>query len=144
MKKRSVGGFVTGLVGIILGVPIGYYAYIVLALILGLGGFENLVYSIYLFVPAGILAIVGVCFYFTRAKLGGALMFVATVLYISPFICGVCAVIQTSGNTAEFILALLIGNIPTILLLISTILGLSAKPKVYIIPEDTNKTNETK
>ena len=144
MKKRSIGGFVTGLVGIVLGVPIGFYAYVILALILGLGGFENLAYSVYLFIPAGIIAIIGVCFYFTQARIGGTLMFIATVLYISPFVCGVYAVMQTSGSLGEIILALIIGNIPTILLLISTILGFLAKPRVFIIPENNNQTNTMK
>ena len=144
MKKRSIAGFITGIVGVVLGVPIGFYAYIILSLILGLGGFENLVYSVYLFIPAGIIAIIGVSLYFTQARIGGALMFIATVLYISPFVCGVCATIQAGENFAELILPLIIGNIPTILLLTSTILGLSARTKVYIIPENANQINETK
>lgn len=136
MKRRSIGGFVTGLVGILLGIPIGFYAYIVLALLLGLGGFESLAYSVYLFFVAGIIAIIAVCFYFTKAKIGGILMLIATLLYIIPFTCGVYASLSMDESVVGLIFALIIGNIPTLLLLISAILGLCAKPKTHLIPNN--------
>lgn len=129
MKRKSVSGFVTGLLGIIAGLPIGYYAYIVLALVLGLSNHNTLAYSVYLFLVAGIVAITGICFYFTKAKLGGIFMLIATVLYVIPFCCGLYALLLSGGNMGELLHALTIGNIPTILMLISSILGLCSKIK---------------
>lgn len=129
MKRKSISGFVTGLLGIISGLPIGFYAYIVLALILGLSKYSILAYSVYLFIVAGIVAIVGICFYFTKARIGGILMLIATILYVIPFCCGVYAQLTSNGDISELFLALTIGNIPTILMLISAILGLLSKPK---------------
>ena len=137
MKRRSIGGFVTGLIGILSGIPIGFYAYIILALILGLSGHGMLAYSVYAFYIAGIIAIVGICFYFTKARLGGMLMLIATILYIVPFGCGLYALLSSSGSIIELMFALIIGNIPTILLLISAILGLCSKAKAKISLEAT-------
>ena len=135
MKRKSIGGFITGLIGIVIGVPIGFYAYIVLALILGLGGFETLAYSIYLFYFAGIVAVTGICFYLTKARIGGILMLIATLLYLTPFICGLYAIISAGSSILELTFALIIGNLPTVLLIISSILGLCAKSKAKISPE---------
>ena len=131
MKTKSVSGFVTGLLGIVAGVPIGFYAYIVLALVLGLSNHNTLAYSVYLFLVAGIVATTGLCFYFTKAMLGGVFMLIATVLYVIPFCCGLYALISNNGNISELPLALIIGNIPTILLIISTVLGLKSKKNIW-------------
>ena len=132
MKRRSISGFVTGLVGILIGIPTGFYAYIILALLLGLGGFDVLAYSIYLFYIAGIVAIVGICFYFVKARVGGILMLISALLYFVPFACGLYATISLGEDATSMIFALMIGNIPTVLLLISAILGLCAKAKPTI------------
>ena len=139
MKRRSISGFVTGLVGILIGIPTGFYAYIILALLLGLGGFDVLAYSIYLFYVAGIVAIVGICFYFVKARIGAILMLLAAILYLVPFICGLYAVISSNESLIELMVALVIGNIPTILLLVSAILGFCAKAKPTISPETTEQ-----
>ena len=125
--RRSIGGFVTGVVGILIALPIAFYSYIVLALILGLSGFEELAYSVYSFLISGVFAIIAVCFYFSKARIGGILMLIATILYIIPFICGIYVIFSIGGVITDLLFALIIGNIPTILLLISAILGLRSK-----------------
>ena len=126
MKRKSVSGFITGLLGIIIGLPIGFYAYIVLSLIIGLSNAGIIVYSVYLFYIAGVIAILGICFYFKNAKIGGILMLVASILYLTPFLCGIFTTL-INNNLGELIFALIIGNIPTALLFISAILGLKSK-----------------
>ena len=136
MRRRSIGGFITGLIGIILGVPIGFYAYIVLILVLALGGHSLAAYSVYLFFPALFFAILGVCFYFTKARLGGLFMLIATLLYVIPFICGILSVVSAEGATVDhgFISLVCFGNIPTLLTFISSMLGLTAKAKEKVVP----------
>ena len=129
MKRRSISGFVTGLVGIVSGLPIGFYSFIFLALILGFGGYESLSNSVYLFLAAGILAIIAVCFYFTKARVGGILMLIAFLLYITPYIFGIYALLSSGTPLVEILFLLLVGNIPTLLLFISAMLGLFSKAR---------------
>ena len=131
MKRRSIGGFITGLIGILIGLPIGFYSYITLILILALGGLNVLAYSVYLFFPALFFAILGVCFYFTKARLGGVFMLISTLLYIIPFLCGIYAILTLEGATVDhgFMILLCIGNIPSLLTFVSCILGFTARAK---------------
>lgn len=140
MKRRSIGGFVTGLIGLLLGVPIGFYSYLVLVLILALSGQEILTYSVFSFYFAGIFAFIAIFFYFTKAKAGGILMMIATILYIVPFACGVYTVLSDGGSLVGLMFPLMIGNLPTILLFVSAILGLCAKAKTKISSETNNNT----
>ena len=133
MKRKSIGGFVTGLVGIVAGLPIGFYSYLIIGLILAFSENPILAYSVYLFFAAAVLAIVGVCFYFTKARVGGILMLIATLLYLAPFICCLYATLAIGGSILELMFAILIGNIPTLLLFISAMLGLLSRARPTII-----------
>ena len=134
MKRRSVGGFVTGLIGLLIGLPVGFYAYFVLALILSLSNHSFLAYSVYSFFAAAIFAIIAVCFYFSKARVGGILMLIATILYLVPFACGLYVILINDGISIELMFVLAIGNIPTLLIFISALLGLTARVKEKFVP----------
>ena len=134
MKRKSVAGFVTGLIGILAGIPIGYYMFVVFALVFGLGK-AGLIYelSVWALPLAGIFAIVGVCFMFTKSRIGGNIMLLAFALYVFPF------VLLLTINPAN-ILVFGFGLIPAILFLVSGILGIVAKPtaRISVLPNKNN------
>ena len=87
------------------------------------------VYSIYLFYIAAVVAIVGIILYFKNAKKGGIALLISAILYFIPFVCGFIVSTINGGNIFELLWAMILGNIPTIFLLTSGILGLKSKPK---------------
>jgi len=139
MKRRSIGGFVTGLIGVITGVPIGIYLFYVILIVAAFASIGSnstlmtgfLPVSIWFLPLAEIFAIVGVCFYFNKARVGGVLMLIAAILYALPIILFIT--ILEDGFHATFLLVL--GFAPAILFLIAAILGLCARSKTKISPE---------
>ena len=150
MKRRSIGGFVTGLIGIVLAVPIFILAWYIITFVVGLSlsfsGKEVLaeiimLVTMFTFPISVILAIVGVCFYFKKARVGGLLMLIATLLALVPFILAFIGISGTENNTFETLIPLIlyssVGNIPTLLMFISAILGLCSKATAKISPDIT-------
>ena len=129
MKSRSIAGFVTGLIGIIIGVPIGFVAFIALALILAIAGSTMLSYSVYLFALGLIFAIIGVCFYFTQAKIGAIFMFIAAFLYVIPVALGLYVVLTTQNpeSLQAYIFTAITWILPAIMMFVSGICGAVAK-----------------
>ena len=147
MKRKSVGGFVTGLIGVIAGVPICIYLFYVILLVSAFASIGSTSPVITGFLPvaiwflplAEIFAIVAVCFYFKKARVGGILMLIATILYALPIVLFITIV--DGGFSAIFLLVL--GFAPVLLFLIAAILGLCAKAKAKISPETTTPNNNT-
>lgn len=132
MKRKSTLGFILGIIGLLAGLPIGTYSFVVLGIVLALTGHVLIAHSIYLFYAAAIVAVVSLIIYFIDAKIGGILLLFTILLYVAPFICGVYTLLSNDGSLLELIPSLIVGNIPTVFLLISAIIGLKAKPKTPI------------
>ena len=134
MKTKSKSGFIVGLLGLLSGLPIGYYAYVIFTLVFGLSKAGSIyMLSIYMLPLAGIIALIALFFFFKKAKLSGILMLLATIVYLIPFI----LLITMKGFAfTENIFILVIGIFPAILFVISAILGLKAKS---LIPPLLNK-----
>lgn len=125
MKTKSKSGFIVGLLGLIAGIPIGFYAYIVFALIFGLSKASDLYgFSIYMLPLAGAIVVIALLFFFKKAKVGGILMLIASIIYLIPFI---LLIILKGFAFTENIFILIIGIFPAIMFVISAILGLKAK-----------------
>ena len=135
MKRKSKLGLFLGILGLLLGLPIGAYSFVIVGIILALTGHVLIAHSIYLFYAAGIVAFISLIVYFIDAKVGGILLLFTILLYVTPFICGVYALLSNDGSLLELIPSLIVGNIPTIFLLSSAILGSKAKPKTQINKE---------
>lgn len=132
MKRKSKLGLFLGILGLLLGLPIGAYSFVIVGIILALTGHFLVAHSIYLFYAAAIVAFISLITYFIDAKIGGILLLFTILLYVTPFVCGVYTLISKDGSILELIPSLIVGNIPTIFLLSSAILGLKAKPKTHI------------
>ena len=124
MKRKSIPGFIVGLIGLFIGIPIGYYAFWIISLIMALSGMDILVYSTYLIPIAGVLTLIALCFYFNKAKIGGLIMLISSILYIVPF---VLALTVKGINIGELILQLILGLLPAVLTIISTVLAFKSK-----------------
>ena len=68
-------------------------------------------------------------------------MLFTIILYVIPYICGIYAVSAQSGSIIALMFPLVVGNLPTLLFIISSILGLTSKAKPRIIKDANN--NET-
>lgn len=126
MKTKSVSGFVLGVIGLIFSITVSFYAYYVLALIFALSK-TSLIYYIALYsnVISNLIVLIGLCFYFTKARIGGIIMLIAFVLNISVFILS----LTINGIFLSILHLVLIATIPSMLILISSILGLKVKQK---------------
>lgn len=127
MKTKSKTGFTIGLISILVGIPLGYISYIMLAIIIGFSKLNALTYSVYLLFVSLVLALIAICFYFSKARLGAIIMFVAFGLYLTPFVIGIIGATISNVSILEMLLQLIIGLLPPIAMLISAILGIKAK-----------------
>ena len=79
MKRKSVGGFVTGLLGVIGAGIVGWYVYLIIAITLDLAnavdgevsGAGLIVTLALLYLVSILLGVIAICFYFKNAKAGG-------------------------------------------------------------------------
>ena len=142
MKRKSVPGFVLGIIGILSSFVVGYILYAVMTIVFAFSsafGAENLLLTIlfYAHMVAPILAIIGVCFYFNKARVGGILMLVATILNVALPIYFILNNSDLSIQTFGFL-------IPAIFMFISAICGIfskSTQPK--LIAEQVNQNYKT-
>jgi len=134
MKRKSVGGFVTGLIGTIGSLFLSYYIYVILSLVVGLAEeitTELMILQIlcYLYFASVILGIVAVCFYFKKARLGGFLMLGATI-------CNAAFPVYTVLMGGEMEIFAILMFLPIILLMISMFLGIFSKKVQVYQPEN--------
>ncbi len=124
MKTKSILGFVLGLIGLLLSIAVSIYSYFVLAIIFAVAKTSFIYYiALYANLISNIIIIIGLCFYFTKARIGGIIMIVAFVLNIFVFV--MCLTINQIFLSV--LPLVIIAIIPSILLLISSVLGLKTK-----------------
>jgi len=144
MKRRSISGFILGLLGAISTAIVSFALFLVLTLVFGLsdslGGDVSGGLGITLFTAAyfisSILAIIASCFYFKKARVGGIIMIFAFLLNVSL----VGYSLYLNAKSAIEIVDLLI-IIPTLFIFLSMILGLTSKARPIIV--DNKNTNQT-
>lgn len=137
--RKSVGGFICGLIGAIISSFTAFGLWLVISVALDLitssGGtieFQLIVTTVssILFIVSALLAIIGSCFYFRKARVGGVMMLIAFIfnvqLYIAPLL---------YGGQITFSMSNLLTYISTILILLSAIFGLSAKAQSRVLPQ---------
>ncbi len=143
MKRKSILGFVTGLIGAIGSAILAFYIYVVFAIVFGFADAakssdlnnENITkILLIIYCLSVILAIIAICFYFSKARVGGFLMLMATIANATFLV----YIIKNTSIAFSLIFLFL----PTILLFISTLAGLFSKvekPKqVQAIEKQTN------
>ncbi len=131
MKSRSVSGFIFGLLSVILGVPIGYLSFAVLTLTFALTNNIVFVSSVYLIAFALISALIGICFYFHRARFGCVFMFLAFILYVIPhalFLYVAYSSVEIPEPNSVIVQTLLF-LVPALLMFVSGIFGARSKRK---------------
>ena len=139
MKRKSVGGFITGLLGVIGSGIVGWYVYLILAITLDLAsatetevsGVGLIATLALLYLVSIVLGIIGICFYFKKAKAGGIIMTIATL-------CN--AALPGYSLATDFNFGLIIILVPTILLLVSALLGMFSK-KQLVLTQQPNMYN---
>ena len=132
--RKSISGFILGLIGVISGIFIGYIAYVLLTLILAFSKFNFLTYSVYLIWISLGIAFIALFFYFNKARIGGYIMLVAAITYAIPFICALIALFSSNTSIADFIFQFAVGLIPLVLLSISSVIGIASKTQSQITP----------
>ena len=137
--RKSVGGFICGLIGAIISTFTAFGLWLVVSIaleFLSSAGAEistelivTTVSSI-LFIVSAFLAIIGSCFYFKKARAGGVMMLIAFLfnvqLYFAPLL---------YGGEITLSMTNLLSYISTIFIFISAILGLSAKAQSRVLPQ---------
>lgn len=126
MKRKSVFGFVTGILGLIAAGIIGFYVYLVFGIAIGLSEAANgatmqttiLKIIEILYFASIALALISVCFYFNKAKVGGRLMFIAAALN---------AALPIYGATGDIDVSIVIVFVPLVLFIISALSGSFSK-----------------
>jgi len=134
MKRKSVGGFITGLLGVVGSGIVGWYVYLILAITLDLAnaakaevsGVGLIVTLGLLYLVSILLGVIGICFYFKKAKTGGIIMTIATI-------CN--AALPVYSLSTDFNFGLIIIFIPTVLLFVSAILGLCSKKQLVLLEQ---------
>ena len=140
MKRKSVAGFVTGLIGTIGAGFMAYYVYIIFAIAIGLSESSNgktagttiLKLLGIAYFASVILGIIAVCFYFKKARLGGIIMLFATIAN---------AALPVYSAIGEMSFYLVIIFIPAILMGISALCGIFSK-KTQIIKQSALHNNQ--
>ena len=134
MKRKSVGGFITGLLGVIGAGIVGWYVYLIIAITLDFANAANgevsgaglIVTLALLYLVSILLGVIAICFYFKNAKAGGIIMTIATL-------CN--AALPVYSLSTDFNFGLVIVFIPTVLLFISAILGLCSKKQLIVVQQ---------
>lgn len=146
MKRKSVSGFIIGLIGSIISVGMCYIVYVLSALILALNSLQGnsmILYKIllYAYILSPILAIIAICFYFSKARTGGIIMLIASLLNF-----GLPVFIAISTVSQEMFLQPLLLFIPAILMLISAMFGIFSKKQSIVTNNSSPEVNlnETK
>lgn len=127
MKRKSISGFVLGLLSGLFSVGLGYFTFapLILVLALSVGNFwaNAIIFSAILYSMCGISSIIGACLCFRHARAGGIVLLVSALISLIFPILFTYVCIQ---NLNIFIIALIC--IPSILSLIGGIVGIIAKP----------------
>lgn len=149
VNRKSVSGFVTGIIGIILGVIISFLSFFVIQtfvmmimgvieaaseseeLMSGFGTTLNLLTSINFI--ANVVAIIAVCFMLKKSRIGGIIMLIASLMYAS-----VSIFLMAQSLQPQLILPMILMLSPAILMLVSAVLALNGK-KTNSIPNVENK-----
>ena len=132
MKRKSIAGFVLGLISFLIMLPICYYILVTIMLInsltTGLGTAENTANNVIiniilsLEIVGSLLIIVGACYCFNKARIGGIHMLIGSVLLaIFPIY-----IFIVDNSMKEFVIIM---AIPIIFSLIGGICAVCAKAK---------------
>ena len=127
---QSKKGFILGLLGLVLSIIVSIIAFYVLILIFAIlksNGTNTTLGTIFLYLNSfsNIGILIALCFYKKKAKTGGIIMLFSFVFNIAIFIIAPI-ILQT---ISDIILVLIISILPSILILISAILGLRSNSK---------------
>lgn len=125
--RKSIPGFILGLLGSIGGAIVSFYAWVILNLVFGFIG-EALMFfrtALLLNIISNLVAFIASFFYFKKAKMGGILMFIATILNAYLFV-----ILFTTENVSKSLSLIIVTLLPSCLMLISALLGLFSKKRL--------------
>jgi len=141
MKKRSIPSFVLGLLAGLLVFVFGYVVTIVFGLVAGLSEEVGEIFvkfhsiSSYLLYAGAILSILGSAFCFSKARVGGILLIIASILFlIFPVLNTYLVIIHFSIDS---IFILLLTYIPFVFSFISSILAMNGRVRHQLIKEES-------
>lgn len=141
MKRRSIPSFVLGLLSGISVFAFGAVAILIFGLMAGLSDkvgevFESVhAVSTYLFYAGAVLSILGSAFCFSKSRVGGILMIIASALLIVFPILNTIMIVLTSNVESIFLIVLT--YVPSILTIIGAVLAMKGRIIQQIIKEES-------
>ncbi|MCQ2564739.1 MAG: hypothetical protein MJ152_02640 [Clostridia bacterium] len=138
MKKKKVAGFVLGLVGSIASGVLAYFTTFVLVIAMAVTKQHGEMFAVLSALNFGGVAvgIIASIFYFKKPRVGGILMLIA-------FLLDLCVYIYIFAISDSFALQLILPMLPSVVVLVSAILGLTCKPeKPMAVVKETKESTE--